>query len=147
MADEAHRLGETEPFDLGLERLHFLAVTGKRQRDRLAVGAQPRHRIDQEVGALDVPELADIDDIGGVSRLDDRVEFVGGDAVEHAAHQPLRHADGALIGVAREGAFEQEQIGVVHQRAFEAAVEGALERIQRVMQRAAMRRIDANVVF
>ena len=94
-----------------------------------------------------MPELADIDDIGGIVGLDDRIELVGGDAVEHAAHQPGRGADGALIGIARERAFEQEQIGAVHQRAFEAAIESALQRIQRVVQRAAMRRVDANVLF
>ena len=134
MADEAHRLGEAELLDLGFERLHFLAVATERQRHRLAAGAQPRHRIDQEVGALDVPELADVGDIGGISRHDDRLEFVGGDAVEYAAHQPFRYTDGALIGVARERALEQEQFGVVHQPAFQEAVEGALERIKRVME-------------
>ena len=87
----------------------------------MAAGAQPRHRVDQEVGALDVPELADIDQVGGVIGFHDRIEFIGGDAVEDASHQPLRRADGALIGVARKRAFEQEQVGVVHQRAFERA--------------------------
>ncbi len=89
----------------------LLAVAGQRQRHRLAVGAQPRHRLDQEVGALDVPELADIDDVGGVVRLDQRIELVGGDAVEDAAHEAFGHADDALIGVAGERAFEQEQVG------------------------------------
>ena len=128
--------------DLGLEVCAFLAVAGERQRHRPAVGAQPRHRVDQEVRALDVPELADIEQVGGVLGLDDRIEFVGGDAVEDAAHQALGHADGALIGVARERAFEQEQVGTVHQRAFEAGIDIALERRQRIMQRTAMRRID-----
>ena len=73
--------------DLGLEMFEFLAVAGQRQRHRLAVGAQPRHRVDQQVRALDVPELADIDDVGGISGRDDRIELVGGDAVEHAAHE------------------------------------------------------------
>jgi hypothetical protein len=70
----------------------------------------------------------------------------GGDAVENAAHQPLRRADHALIGVARKRAFEQEQVGGVHQRALKAAVKRALECVWRVVQRAAMRRVDANDV-
>ena len=138
---------EAEPLDLSLERLDFLAITGERQRDRFAVGAKSRHRVDQEVGALDMPELADIDDIGRISRFDDRVELVRRHTVEYAAHQPGRYADGALVGVARELAFEQEQVGAVHQRPFEAAIECALQRIQRVVQRTAMRRIDANGFF
>ena len=63
----------------------FLAVAGKRQRDRLAVGAKPRHRIHQQVGALDVPEFPDIDEVGGVAGLDDRVELRRGHAIEDAA--------------------------------------------------------------
>ena len=109
--------------DLRLQRLEFLAVAAERQRHRPAVGAQPRHGVDQEIGALDVPELADIDHVGGVVGLGDRLEFIGGDAVEHAAHQACGRADGALIGVAGERALEQEQVGAVHQRALEAAVE------------------------
>src|SRR6202171_5430082 len=144
VADEVDRFGQTEPLDLSLQRRESLAIARQRQRDLFAVGMQPRHRIDQEVRALDVPELADIDDVGGVVGLDDGIELLRGHPVEYAAHQPLGRADGALIGIAREGAFEQEQIGGVHQRAFEAAVECALDRIQRVMQRAAMRRIDSN---
>ena len=144
MADEAHGLGEAEPFDLRLQRLEFFAVAGKRQRHRLAVGAQPRHRVDQDIGALDVPELADIDDVGGVVRCWYGIEFIGGNAIEHAAHESGRLADGALIGVARERALEQEQVGAVHQRAFEPAVDRAFQRVQRVMQRTAMRRVDAN---
>ncbi len=140
-------MGKAEPFDLRLERLHLLAVAGQGQRDRLAVGMQPRHRVDHEVGALDVPELADIDDVGGVVGTGDGIELVGGDAVEDAAHQAFRRADGALIGVAREGAFEQEQVGAVHQAAFETAIERALQRVQRVVQRTAMRRVDADGVF
>ena len=141
-----HGFAEAEPLDLRLQVCGFLAVAGERQRHRPAVGAQPRHRIDQQVGALDVAELADIDHVGGVLGLHDRIEFIGGDAVEHAAHQSLRGADGALIGVARERAFEQEQVGLVHQRAFDAGVDVALQRRQRKMQRAAMRRVDPDGV-
>ncbi len=147
VTDEADRFGQTEPLDLSLESFEFLAIARQRQRHRFAVGVQPRHRIDQEVRSLDMPELADIDDIGGVIRFDDRIELFGGHAIEHAAHQALGGADGALEGIARECTFEQEQVGRVHQRAFEATVERALERVQRVVQRAAMRRIDANDVF
>ena len=147
VAEEAHGLAEPEAGDLGLEVCHFLAVAAKRQRHRLAVGAQPRHRVDQEVRALDVAELADIGDVGGVVGFGDRIEFVGGDAVEDGAHEALGHADGALIGVAGKRAFEQEQVGRVHQRALEAAVDLALHRRQRVMQRAAMRGVDADGVL
>jgi hypothetical protein len=90
-----------------------------------------------------VPELADIGEVGSIVGLDDGIELRGGDAIEHAAYQAARDADGALIGVARERAFEQEQIGAVHQEAFEIAVKLALQRIERVVQRAAMRGVDA----
>ncbi len=123
-----------KPFDLRLERVEFLAVACQGQRNRLAVGMQPRHRVDQQICSLDVPELADIDDIGGVVGPGDGIEFVGGDAVEDAAHQAFRRADGPLIGVARKRALEQEEFGIVHQRAFEAAVEGTLDRMQREVQ-------------
>src|SRR5258707_4535954 len=108
VADEADRCAKPEPLNLRLESFQLFAVAGKRQRDRLAVGPQPRHRIDQEVGALDVLELTDIDDIGGVGRSDYGIEFVRGHTIEHAAREPARKADGALISIAREGAFEQE---------------------------------------
>src|SRR5882672_3993678 len=144
VAEEADRVGETEPLDLSLEIFEFLAVSGQGQRYQLAVGAQPRHRIDQEVGALDVPELADIDDIAGVGCPDDRIEFVGGYAVENAAHKSFGDADGALIGIARKSAFEQEQVGGVHQRAFKAAIDLPLEGGQRKMQRAAVGGVDPN---
>src|SRR5258708_40295475 len=89
-------------------------------------------------------ELTDIDDIGGISRPDHGIELVGGYAIEHATYQPARRADRALIGVAREYAFEQAQIGRVDQRAFEAAMDRALQWVRRVMHPAAMRRTDAN---
>ena len=95
---------------------------------------QSRHRVDQEICSLDVPELADIDHIGGVVGSGNGIEFVGRDAVEDAAHQTLRCADGTLIGVAGKRALEQEEFGIVHQRAFEAAVEGTLDRVEREMQ-------------
>ena len=69
-------LAETQPLDLRLEGADLLAVACERQRDRFAVGTQPRHRVDQQVGPLDVPELADIDDIGGIGGRDDRIELV-----------------------------------------------------------------------
>src|SRR5947209_4012625 len=84
-----------------------------------SAGAHERHRLDQQVGALAVPELADKGDVGRVVRDRNGIEFIGGDAVEYAAHQTCGLADGALIGVARERALEQEQVGAVHQRAFE----------------------------
>src|SRR6267154_1467945 len=108
VANEAHRLGKTELSNLSLESLEFLTVTGERQREGFAIGVEPRHRIDQKVGALDMPELADIDDIGGISRPDHRIELVGGYAIEHANYQPARRADRAPIGIAREYAFEHE---------------------------------------
>ena len=92
-------------------------------------------------------ELADIDDVGGVVGLHDGIELAGGDAVEDGAHEALGSADGALIGVAGKRAFEQEEIGIVHQRALEAAVELALDRRERIMQRAAMRSVDADGVL
>src|SRR6185312_14146709 len=52
--------------------------------------------------------------------------------------------DRALIGIAGEGAFEQEQVGLVHQRALEMAIDHALERVEPVVQRAPMRRVDAD---
>jgi hypothetical protein len=104
------------------------------------------HRVDQQVGALDAAELADIDQVSGVVGLHDRIEFTGGDAVEHASHQPRRRADGALIGVPRERALEQEQVGIVHQRALDTGVDIPLERRQRIVQRAAMRRVDPDPV-
>ena len=126
MSDEANRIAEIEALDLSLERRGFFAVACERERDGLAVGPQPRHCIDQEVGALDMPELTDIDHIGRVIGRCDGVEFVGGHAVEDAFHEASWRADDALIGIARECAFEQEKVGAVHQSAFEAAVKRAL---------------------
>ena len=133
-------------FHLGFQAFALLAVAGECERHRTAAGAQPCHRVDQEVGTLDVPKLADIDQVGGVLGVHDRVEFSGGDAVEHASHQSLRRADGALIGVARKRAFEQEQVGIVHQRAFDTGIDIALQRRQRIVQRAAMGGVDPDPV-
>jgi hypothetical protein len=134
LADEAHRLGETEPLDLTFEIAEFLAFTRERQRDRVSVGVQPRYSIDQEVGTFDVPEFADIDDVRGIRSFDDWIEFVRGNTIEYAAHKPCGYADCALIRFARERAFEQKQVSGVHQGAFHTAVQRALQRIQRVMQ-------------
>src|SRR3984893_6398067 len=100
MADEARGLAKAEPLDLRLERFQFLAVASERQRDAFAVGMQPRDRVDQEVGALDGPELTDIDDIGGVVGSGDGIKLRRGHAIENTAHPPAWRADGALIGVA-----------------------------------------------
>ena len=89
-------------------------------------------------------EFADIDDVGCVLGQRNRIELIRGHAVEHTPYQPRRSADYTLIGVASVSAFEQEQIGTIHQRAFDAAVERALECVGRIVQRAAMRRVDAN---
>jgi len=144
MADEADRLAKTKPLDLGPEIGAFLSVAGKRQRDRLALAAKPRHGVHQQVGSLDVPEFPDIDEVGGVVGPDDRVELRCGHTIEDATDEAGRRADHALIGIARERALEQEQVGAVHQRAFEAAIEGALEGVERIVQRAAVRRVDAD---
>jgi hypothetical protein len=113
--------------------------------DRFAIGPQLRNGIDQKVRALDVSELADVDDVGSVIGGHDRVELVCRHAIENAMDQPFsRRTNGALIGIASEGAFEQEKVGVVHQRTFDTAVDGALPRVQRIMKGAAMRGIDAD---
>jgi hypothetical protein len=126
VADEAHGLRKTQPLHLSLEICELLALTGKRQRDRASVGVQPRYSIDKEVSTFDVPEFAYIDDVGGVLSFDDRIEFVRSNAIEHTTHQSGRDADCALIGIAREGAFEQEQVRHVHKGAFDTAVQCAL---------------------
>ena len=144
MADKAHRFRKKQFLYLSFEVLQFLAVAGEREGNRIAIGAKPGNGIDQEVRSFDLPEFPDVDDVGGVGGFWDGVEFVGGDSVEHAANQSTGNADRSLISVAREVAFEQKQIGRIHQRSFEAAIERPLERVQRIMQRAAMRRVDAN---
>ena len=75
--------------DLRLESFQFFAVAGKRHCDRFAVGTQQRHRIDQEVGALDVPELTDIDDIGRVGGSVHGIEFGRGHAINTQRTSPL----------------------------------------------------------
>jgi hypothetical protein len=86
VADEAHGVLERKPLDLDLERFELFAIAAERQRHRCTLGAQLRDRVDQEVGALDISELADIDDVGCVVRSSDGVKFVCGDTVIHAAH-------------------------------------------------------------
>src|SRR5664279_966612 len=137
-------MAKAELADLRLERIQFLAVACQRQRNGLAIGMQSRHGVDQQIRTLDVPELADIDHVGRVVGPGDRIEFIGGDAVEDAAHQPLRRTDGALKGVPGECTLEQEELGIVHQRAFEAAVDRALDGMKREVQRTAMRRVYTN---
>lgn len=146
MTDEADGAGEAEPLDLRFERRGLLAVTAERQRDLLTALVQARHRVDQQIGALDVPELTDISEVGGVVGHDDRFEFLRRHAVEDAMHHALRLADDALIGVAGKRAFEQEQVGRVHQRTLEPRVKLALEGVEGIMQRAAMRGVDADGV-
>ncbi len=146
MTDEADGTGEAEPLDLRFQRRRFLAVAAERQRDLLAAGMQLRHGIDQQIRALDVPELAHIGEVGGVVGRHDGLEFLGGDAIEDAAHHALGRADDALIGVAGKCALEQEQVGRIHQRALEPRVELALEGVEGIMQRAAMRGVDADGV-
>lgn len=114
------------------------------RRERHAPVAQTRERRENEIGTLDVAEFADIGDVGGVVRGRHGFEFGGRDAVEHASDQAAGLADHALVGVAREGAFEQEQVRAAHQRAFEKGVERAFRRRRRIMQRAAVRRVDAD---
>ncbi len=44
-------------------------------------------RFDQQVGALDAPEFADIGHIAGIVGLGNRFEFLRRDAVEDATHK------------------------------------------------------------
>ena len=85
VTNEAHRVLKLQAFDLCFQVGGFLAVAGKRQRDGMAAGAQPRDRVDQQVGALDVTEFADIDEIGRIRRRGDGIEFARADPVEDAA--------------------------------------------------------------
>ncbi|CCE07186.1 hypothetical protein BRAS3843_200006 [Bradyrhizobium sp. STM 3843] len=144
MADEADRLSKAKLFDLGLKLLHLLAVTGERQRQRLTFGMQAGECVHKDVGALDGPELADIDDISCIGGLSDRVEFSCGHAVEDAAHKPLRRADRALICVSRENAFKQKEVGAIHQCPFKARIKRAFHRAERVVQGTAVWGVDSN---
>ncbi len=142
-----HGLRQVALGDQRLDLLLFLAVAAQRQRHRAAVGAQFRHRFDEQVGALDVTELADIDDVGRVRIGLNGIELGRAHAVEDAAHGRFRRADEALIRVACEQAFEQEQIGAADQHAFERGVERAFHGRRRIMQHAAMRRVDTHDVL
>ena len=51
---------------------------------------QPRHGLDQHVWTLKLPELADEDEIGGVSLNRNRCHLVGADAVVDHPHDPAR---------------------------------------------------------
>ena len=77
MADKAYRTAKAVPLDLGLKGSHLFTVSRKRQRDGFAMRAKLRYRVDQKVRALDVPELADINEIGGVGGRHDRFELFG----------------------------------------------------------------------
>ena len=52
-----------------------VAVAGERESHRTTSCAQLRYRVDQQVCALDVPELADIAQVGGVFGPNDRIEL------------------------------------------------------------------------
>ena len=77
VADKAYRPAKAVPIDLSLEGSHLFTVSCKRQRDGFPVRAKLRHGVDQKVRALDVPELADINEIGGVGGRHDRFELFG----------------------------------------------------------------------
>ncbi len=88
--------------------------------DTAPVARKPRDRLDQHVDALELAQLADEDEIGGVRRERDRQEFGIGDAVVHDPHQRIRArlADLGGEGVAAVVALEQEQVGAALQRRF-----------------------------
>ena len=73
-----------------------------------------------------------------------RGSFVRGDAIEDATDEALRRADHALIGVAGERTLEQEQVGAVHQGTLEPAIDLAFDRVGLVVQRSAVRGVDAD---
>ncbi len=137
-------LSRIQPLELSLECFGFLAVTGHRQCHRSSVGMEAGDGVQQKVGTLDPPKLSDVKQVGGVLIQSDGIELGGRNAIENATDQPRRFADDPFIGFARELALKQEEIGAVHERAFEARVKCALERIRRIVKRAAVRRINAD---
>jgi hypothetical protein len=91
-----------------------------------------------------MPQFADRQNVGGIGRRLDGAEFIAAHAVVHHADEPVGRADLGRKGIARERAFEQEQLGTPHQESLGHAIDDSLRGPAAVMQRAAVRRIGAN---
>ncbi len=59
-------------------------------------------------------------------------------------HDAARPADDRLVGVAGERAFEQEQLGAATEKPLDGAINHAAQGAAAEMQRAAVRRVDAD---
>ena len=141
---ELHGAGEAERFDLSLQRGPVRTVADQRRGDGASGRAQTRDGVEQDVDALDRPQLAHEHQVGRVGCARDRLEFVVRHAVMDDAHQAARAADLAAENVGAVGAFEQEQVAAQHQQAFGRQIEFSGQGVVAEQQAAAMRRIGAH---
>ncbi len=122
--------------------------TGESEGHRFAARAQSRHGLDQQVGAFDLAELADIDQVRRIFGRRYGIKLGRGHTVEDAADEALRRfTDHAFIGVPGKTALEQKQFGSIHQGPLHFCVEPAFQRIRRIVQGAAMGRVDTDRIF
>ncbi len=111
------------------------ARTGNRRGDF-------RQRPQQHVDALELAKLADEQEVGGIGvglvRGEiARLQRVGDDARGHPAG-----ADAPVVNAADEVALEDQAVGVAGEEPFDRRVDEALRRGERVMQAAAVRRVE-----
>jgi len=94
-----------------------------------------------------MPDSPTLEDIGARIRFDDRMNFFGGHAIEHAAHQALGVARWCVEGIAARMHFEPEQVGRFIMRAFEGNARARLERVQRVCSEPRRGRLERMMSF
>ena len=145
VAEEADAVGEAQPRHLVAQRRAFLAVAGDGEAD-----ARGPDRCSSAIASIStsVPLMWRNSPTQTISAA----SASGATGAISAALMPLcttrtmpRGAPTmASIGVAGECAFEQEQFGAAAEKPLDRAIDHAAQRVAAVMQRAAVRRVDAD---
>jgi hypothetical protein len=105
-------------------------------------GRDPGKRLQQNIDALELAQLADEQEIGGVCIGPVRGEIAW---LQRIGDDPLRHAPGAhalVVNAADEVAFEDHPVGVAGEELLDRRVDKALWRGEGVMQAAAVRGVE-----
>ncbi len=102
----------------------------------------PGKRLQQNIDALELAQLADEQEIGGVC-----IGLVRGEIVrlQRVGDDPLGHAPGAdalVVNAADEVALEDQPVGVAGEELLDRRVDEALRRGEGVMQAAAVRGVE-----
>ena len=119
---------------LGVRKLAIAArVLLRRRADdqrarRAPFRLQERQRLDEDIDALQLAQLADEEEVGGVLRADDRLEVLGPQAVAHDIGGAARRPDLLPVGPRLVGGDVDQPVGQTLKRALDREIDAPGER-------------------